>query len=71
MIEYYENGTVQLFDLENDIGEQNDLSESQPAVTKKLKKMLQQWRDDVDAKMPYPKTATSNPAAGARVAKPK
>ena len=71
LIEYYENGTVQLFDLENDIGEQNDLAGSHPAVTKKLKKMLQQWRDDVDAKMPYPKTATSNPAPGARVAKPK
>ena len=71
LIEYYENGTVQLFDLENDIGEQNDLAVSLPTVTKKLKKMLQQWRDDVDAKMPYPKTATSNPAPGARVAKPK
>ena len=71
LIEYYENGTVQLFDLENDIGEQNDLAGSHPAVTKKLKKMLQEWRDQVDAKMPYPKTATSNPAPGARVAKPK
>ena len=71
LIEYYENGTVQLFDLENDIGEQNDIAKSHPTVTKKLKKMLQQWRDDVDAKMPYPKTATSKPAAGARVAKPK
>ena len=71
LIEYYENGTVQLFDLENDIGEQNDIAESHPAVTKKLKKMLHKWRDDVDAKMPYPKTATSKPAPGARVAKPK
>jgi len=71
LIEYYENGTVQLFDLENDIGEQNDLAGSHPAVTKKLKKMLQDWRDQVDAKMPYPKTATSKPAPGARVAKPK
>ena len=71
LIEYYENGTVQLFDLENDIGEQNDLAGSYPAVTKKLKKMLHQWRNDVDAKMPYPKTATSKPAPGSRVAKPK
>jgi len=71
LIEYYENGTVQLFDLENDIGEQNDIAKSHPTVTKKLKKMLQQWRDDVDAKMPYPKTATSKPAAGARITKPK
>ncbi|MDG2359566.1 MAG: sulfatase [Planctomycetaceae bacterium] len=70
LIEYYENGTVQLFDLENDIGEQNDLAESQPEIAQKLKKMLHDWRDKVDAKMPYPKTATSRPALGTRVAKP-
>jgi arylsulfatase A-like enzyme len=70
LIEYYENGTVQLFDLKNDIGEQNDLAKSQPDVAKKLKKMLHDWRAEVDAKMPYPKTATSKPAPGARVARP-
>jgi len=70
LIEYYENGTVQLFDLENDIGEQDDLAKSQPDVAKKLKKMLHDWRAEVDAKMPYPKTATSKPAPGARVARP-
>ena len=67
LLEYYENGTVQLFDLENDIGEQNDLTESHPEIARKLKKMLHDWRDKVDAKMPYPKTATSKPAPGARV----
>jgi hypothetical protein len=67
LLEYYENGTIQLFDLENDIGEQNDLAESKPAIAQKLKKLLHDWRDEVDAKMPYPKTATSKPAPGARV----
>lgn len=70
LIEYYENGIVQLFDLENDIGEQNDLVESQPEIAQKLKKLLHDWRQEVDAKMPYPKTATSKPAPGARVDKP-
>ena len=70
LLEYYENGTIQLFDLENDIGEQNDLAESQPEIAEKLKKLLHDWRDEVDAKMPYPKTATSKPAPGARVARP-
>jgi len=32
--------------------------------------MLHAWRDEVDAKMPYPKTANSKPARGARVAGP-
>ena len=71
LLEYYENGTVQLFDLENDIGERNDLVESHPEIAERLKRMLHDWRDEVDAKMPYPKTATSKPAPGARVAKPK
>jgi hypothetical protein len=67
LLEYYENGTVQLFDLDNDIGERHDLADSQPEIAQKLKKMLHDWRDEVDAKMPYPKTATSKPAPGARV----
>lgn len=67
LLEYYENGTVQLFDLENDIGEQNDLAESKPEIARKLKRLLRAWREEVDAKMPFPKTATSKPAPGARV----
>ena len=70
LLDYYENGTVQLFDLKNDIGEQNDLAESHPKIAQELKTMLHRWREDVDAKMPSPKTATSKPAPGARVAKP-
>ncbi|MDB4553742.1 DUF4976 domain-containing protein, partial [Akkermansiaceae bacterium] len=70
LIEYYENGTVQLFDLENDIGERKDLAKSKPEIAKKLKKMFHDWRKEVDAKMPYPKTATSKPARGARILKP-
>ena len=60
LLEYYENGTVQLFDLENDLGEQNDLSTAKPEITKKLLKMLHDWRREVDAKMPQLKTAGSS-----------
>ena len=70
LIEYYENGTVQLFDLESDIGEKHDLAKSQPEIAERLKKQFHDWRAEVDAKMPYPKTATSKPALGSRVAKP-
>jgi arylsulfatase A len=71
LLEYYENGTVQLFDLANDIGERNDLAEERPEMVAKLKKQFEDWRDEVDAKMPYPKTATSKPAPGARMAAPR
>jgi hypothetical protein len=70
LLEYYEIGTMQLFDLDDDISEQNDLAKSQPEIVKKRRMMLHEWRKQVDAKMPYPKTATSTPAPGSSNAKP-
>ena len=59
LLEYFENGTVQLFDLENDLGEQRDIAKENPEVTQKLLKLLQDWRVETDAKMPQRKTAES------------
>ncbi len=63
LLEYFENGTVQLFDLENDLGEQRDLSKDNPDITQKLRKMLRDWRKEVDAKMPQRKTANDRQRA--------
>ncbi len=52
LIEYFENHSVQLFNLNQDLGEQRDLSLEQPAVAKRLLVRLQNWRKEVDAKMP-------------------
>ncbi len=54
LIEYYENGTVQLFDLAKDIGELNDISKQNPEKVKELKEMLHKWRESVHAKMMEP-----------------
>ncbi len=54
LLEYFENETVQLFDLESDIGEQNDLSKTDPETTQKLKQRLHQWRKQVNAQMMKP-----------------
>lgn len=51
LLEYFENGKVQLFDLKNDIGEQHDLSKSQPERASRLRKKLVAWRASVDARM--------------------
>ena len=59
LLEYFENGTVQLFDLDNDLGEQRDISKERPEITQELLKMLQDWRQETDAKMPEIKTAES------------
>jgi hypothetical protein len=53
-LEYFENGTVQLFNLTNDIGEQNDLSNIDVQKTKRLTKQLHKWRKEVAAQMMKP-----------------
>jgi hypothetical protein len=55
LLEYFENGTVQLFNLKTDLGEQHDLSVAQPERAGDLLAKLHAWRKEVDAKMPRPK----------------
>ena len=52
LLEYYENRTIQLFNLKEDIGEQVDLATSEPVKAAELKKMLAVWRKQVSAQMP-------------------
>lgn len=54
LLEYYENNTVQLFNLKTDIGEQHDLSSSEPEKVCELRTMLHKWREDVNAQMMSP-----------------
>lgn len=51
LLEYFENQTVQLFNLQNDLGEQHDLSQSAPEKVAKLRAKLHSWRDRVGARM--------------------
>jgi arylsulfatase A len=52
LIEYFENNTVQLFNLREDPGEQNDLAGKQPESAVRLRAMLHRWRKSVSAAMP-------------------
>ena len=56
LLEYFERDTVQLFNLRDDLGEQHDLSRTQPKKAAELRKILRAWRASVSAKMP-----TANP----------
>jgi arylsulfatase A-like enzyme len=51
LLEYFENNTVQLFNLKEDPGEQNDLAKAQPKKAAKMRKRLQAWRVEVSAQM--------------------
>jgi arylsulfatase A-like enzyme len=51
LLEYFENGTVQLFNLNDDLSEQNDLSKMHPEIVQHLQAKLLKWRNEVGAKM--------------------
>jgi hypothetical protein len=51
LIEYFENGSVQLFNLKDDIGELNDISKIEIEKTRDLKLKLKNWREKVNARM--------------------
>ncbi|MBW7996854.1 MAG: sulfatase [Candidatus Glassbacteria bacterium] len=61
LIEYFEDWSVELFDLENDIGERNDLAGSHPDVRDRLRTMLQQWRKDIGARIPTERNPSYDP----------
>jgi hypothetical protein len=52
LLEHFETGRVKLYDLEKDLGETNDPAQAEPSRTRKLRRMLSDWRESVDAKMP-------------------
>jgi len=50
--QYFESGDLELYDLQNDIGESRNLSDERPEITARLLTQLQSWRQDVDAPIP-------------------
>ncbi|MCA9177415.1 MAG: sulfatase [Planctomycetales bacterium] len=54
LLEYFENGTVQLFHLGNDLAEQRDLAQQEPEKARELRQLLHNWREEVGARMMAP-----------------
>ena len=52
LVEVFETGEVELYDLSKDIGEQNDLSREMPEVAANLKQLLHVWREETGSLMP-------------------
>ncbi len=50
LIERFEDGSVHLFNLKNDIGEQNDLAAEMLDRVESMRKLLHDWYKEVDAK---------------------
>jgi arylsulfatase A-like enzyme len=52
LIEWYEDGQVELYHLKDDLGEQNDLAAKQPEKAAALRRMLHAWREEMGGNMP-------------------
>lgn len=54
LIHHLVNDQCYLYNLETDIGERMDLSQSEPEMTEKLYRLLEEWRRDCGAEFPVP-----------------
>jgi len=54
LIEFFEDGRLELYNLREDIGENHNLAEQEPGLTVRLREMLADWREQVEARIPDP-----------------
>jgi arylsulfatase A-like enzyme len=54
LIEWREDGALELYDLEADPSETRDLVKSEPEITKRLHESLAKWRQEIGARAPTP-----------------
>lgn len=52
LIEWFEDGAIELYNLKNDISEQQNLAEEMPQKAATLKQRLHTWQTDIGALMP-------------------
>lgn len=65
LIHFFESGKSSLFNLKNDIGERNDLAQTNPSKTQELEQRLNSYLQTVNAQMPVknPQYDPSKPTA--------
>ena len=54
LVEFYEDGRAELYNIKDDIGETTDLAAAMPEKAAALKQKLHDWRTRVGAQMPSP-----------------
>jgi arylsulfatase A-like enzyme len=62
LMEFFEDGNLELYNLRDDIGETRNLAVSQPDKAKELHAKLVAWRKETNAPMPTPHKAGEKPA---------
>ena len=59
LLEFHEDRHVEVYNLADDPGEQNDLAAAMPERVEQLRRRLHAWREAVDAQMPEPNLSRS------------
>jgi arylsulfatase A-like enzyme len=54
LIEFFEDGRLELYDLSRDIGEEHNLAAQETELAARMQLMLAEWRRSVEAKYPEP-----------------
>jgi uncharacterized sulfatase len=54
LIEFFEDGEVELYDLSSDLGESKNLAVENPDKTTELREALGAWRTGIGARLPVP-----------------
>ena len=71
LLEFFENGKLELYNLKDDMGERNNLAATQPAKLKELHEKLLLWRQQIGAPMPRPITPANTKSTQPKRAKNK
>jgi arylsulfatase A-like enzyme len=66
LLEFFEDGRLELYNVTQDISQANNLAEKEPAKAKELHDKLIAWRQSVGAKMPTKNTGEEPAAAGGK-----
>ena len=61
LIEFLEDGSIELYNLRKDISEKHNIVKEEPEITSHLKLLLKEWRERVEAKIPKPNPDYANP----------
>jgi len=71
LVEFFEDGRTELYNVRKDVGEQNDLARQEPEKREELHRKLIAWRQKVGAQMPTPNPDYDPNAQPAKKAKAK
>ncbi|KPK43590.1 MAG: hypothetical protein AMK72_13120 [Planctomycetes bacterium SM23_25] len=63
LIEFFEDGRLELYNLADDLGEKNDLAAKMPQRTKQMHELLKAWRKSLGAPVPTQRNEDYDPNA--------